>query len=1719
MKKITLLLFAIFSFWQINAQVNSYSFSQNMGTYTPITGGTVLGTASNDDTSFNGLTIGFTFKFNDVDYTQVSVNSNGFVGLGATVGSSYNSLSSGSSNNVLAAFNTDIQSNAITGELSYLLEGTAPNQTFTIQWKSYRSFGSTGDDYNFQVILHETSNVIDFKYGTVVQNATDRSMQVGLRGQANTNFINRTTTTDWSATTAGLTNAASCTLTTAIVPASGLTFTWTPPICPAPTVLNTFNITTASADVTWNIPSIVPSNGYEYVATNIAGLPTGSGTVSATNTVALSGLSSNTLYNIYVRSNCGTSFGNWVSLGTFKTLCSVFLAPYTENFSNAGAIPSCWDMYGGDVWKFSNTIGSNNIGNAGVNTGNTFSGDYFAWVDDSGTAATDVTLLSPFINVSALTTPRLTFFEISHNQGVQNNCVLTVSVWDGAAWNEMAVYNTNTVNGWEKKTIDLSSLTITGPIQLQFVVAEDPTGFRDDIAIDDVTVENTPTCIEPNTVVVANVTATSADISWNELGTATQWSIEYGSIGFTPGTGTVVAAPTNPFTLSSLMPNTTYGFYVRAICSPTDTSNLSVPKTFKTRCLDATEVLENFDSYGGGSSSPMPDCWSKGGTGTTYISFGSSAPMSPGMRLYMASGTAPKVTLAILPAISNLQANTHRLRFKAYATAALRVLDVGYLTVQTDVTTFVLIEQVVLPVQIENTLTFTVTPTTIPAGVKYLAIRNPGFPGSSTTAFLDDIEWQPILSCPEPDLLTLGTINSNSATLSWTEMGSAALWNIEYGVTGYNQGAGTLVSGVTTNPYILSGLTSATTYDYYVQADCGATSGSSIWSGPYTFTTECIVVNAPYTEGFANAGAIPACWSMSGGEDWKFWNTTFDPVVNSSTYVGLNGVIEGSTVTNGYFAWVDDFFDPTNDVTLKSPLISLFGITNPRLTFYELSNNAGNANATLKVEVWDGAAWNLMATYNTNTLNGWEKKIIPLNGLTFTGDLQVRFIVLGSTSFFDSIAIDDVTIEATPTTIPACVSNIVVTLDPTCGNRATTITWDASLLADGNYLTIGTTPGGNDILNNVNIGAGSVYSYAGLENTTYYYKIVPFNAIGLAAGCVEQSFTTVATGCYCPSVPTSTDGAGITNVQLGTTDFYNAPAVTYFDNTATPITFEQGLNTNVKVSFSTILPYTAFLLIDFNDNYVFETSEIVYTGTASGGTALLDASFIMPADAALGTHRMRLLSRRQYAEIPNSCYSGTYGVTLDFSINVITTPCATLAPTGSATQTFCEVSTVADLVATGTTIKWYDAATFGNLLVSTDVLVDGTTYYASETLTCEGLDRLAVTASVIAPLATPVGVATQTFCMSANITELVVSGSNVMFYDAATGGNLIPFNTSEMLTDGTMYYATSTNMSCESPTRLAIAVVVNSTVAPTGTATQTFCGVSNITQLVATGSGIKWYDAATGGNFLPNIAAIGLVDGTTYYASQTVNGCEGTTRFPVLVEITQSVVATFAPVASFCSGTTAPTLSLMSSNTISGTWSPAVVDNTTSGTYTFTPDAGQCGLGTTINVSVTTSAATPTGAASQTVSVPVGTDVVIGDLIVSPSTVVWYTSLADAQAGTSPIAAGTVLTDGVTYYAVDQSIACVSSPLAVTLTVLLSSDGFDTAGFIAYPNPVNDVLNVSYSAEITSVKVINLLGQEVLSKNVGTNSTQIDMSTLSAGTYIVNVTIGDVVKTIKVLKK
>ena len=226
-------LFLVLGISNLSAQTvaGGYAFSQQTGTYTEITGGTVLGSGEIDDNSYTNQAIGFTFVYNGVSYTSFSVNANGFMALGTTITSSYTSISSGTTNNVIAGLNFDLEGLAANGELRFETIGTAPNRKLLEQFKNWAAFPlpkNVNDNFNFQFILEETSNIVSIQYGSMLKNSASAGAQVGLRGASNADFNNRSTTTDWSATTSGAVNTATCTFANTIFPSSGLTLVWTP---------------------------------------------------------------------------------------------------------------------------------------------------------------------------------------------------------------------------------------------------------------------------------------------------------------------------------------------------------------------------------------------------------------------------------------------------------------------------------------------------------------------------------------------------------------------------------------------------------------------------------------------------------------------------------------------------------------------------------------------------------------------------------------------------------------------------------------------------------------------------------------------------------------------------------------------------------------------------------------------------------------------------------------------------------------------------------------------------------------------------------------------------------------------------------------------------------------------------------------------------------------------------------------------------------------------------------------------------------------------------------------------------------------------------------------------------------------------------------------------------------------------------------------------------
>ncbi len=277
--------------------------------------------------------------------------------LGISVGDAMSGtgITTGSLVNAVTTNNVTMNANATTtgtgrnirfhnGTIRYETIGAAPNRKLVVQWSKFSRYTTVApsDYFNFQIVLNEGSNIINFIYDFPYVNASN-IFEVGLRGAASTDFNNRTTTSNWASTTAGTLNTATSTATNTIFPASGLTYTWTPPTCFSPTGLTSSNVTSSTATISWTAPGTAPASGYEYYRSTSSTAPTASttptgSTLAGTTTADLTSLSAGTTYYFWVRGKCSdTDFSNWSSQGTFTTACNLPSEPASISFSAVSA--------------------------------------------------------------------------------------------------------------------------------------------------------------------------------------------------------------------------------------------------------------------------------------------------------------------------------------------------------------------------------------------------------------------------------------------------------------------------------------------------------------------------------------------------------------------------------------------------------------------------------------------------------------------------------------------------------------------------------------------------------------------------------------------------------------------------------------------------------------------------------------------------------------------------------------------------------------------------------------------------------------------------------------------------------------------------------------------------------------------------------------------------------------------------------------------------------------------------------------------------------------------------------------------------------------------------------------------------------------------------------------------------------------------------------------
>ncbi|MFD1293534.1 gliding motility-associated C-terminal domain-containing protein [Lutibacter holmesii] len=403
---------------------------------------------------------------------------------------------------------------------------------------------------------------------------------------------------------------------------------------------------------------------------------------------------------------------------------------------------------------------------------------------------------------------------------------------------------------------------------------------------------------------------------------------------------------------------------------------------------------------------------------------------------------------------------------------------------------------------------------------------------------------------------------------------------------------------------------------------------------------------------------------------------------------------------------------------------------------------------------------------------------------------------------------------------------------------------------------------------------------------------------------------------------------------------------------------------------------------------------------------------------------------------------------LQVYVNIITP----LPPTTSEiSQTFCEIDnpTIEDLVATGTGILWYPTETSTIPLDTTEPLINGEEYWATQTesTACESANRLKVLVSIIKQLPPITSEINQTFCEIDNptIEDLVATGTALVWY--ATETSTVALNSTEVLINGEDYWATQTETSgCESKNRLQVTVAIQTPLPPTTLESiQTFCEIDNPTviDLIAAGTDITWYESETSTTALNSTDA--LIDGEDYWATQTTNNCESIDRLKVTVSILKPLPPTTTEMnQTFCEIDNPTIQDIQVSGTAivwyaSETSTIALDENETlingEDYWAAQIETNGCESASRLVVNTTVLSPLPPTTTETTQSFCEIDAATIADLTITGSGVLWY----DTETATTPLDLTEVLIDGEDYWASQtETTGCEStSRLVVKATILV----------------------------------------------------------------------------------
>ncbi len=712
------------------------------------------------------------------------------------------------------------------------------------------------------------------------------------------------------------------------------TFTYTPTAggCGKPSTVTAANITSNSATINWTEGSGTYNVQYKKSSetTWIDRVTNYTGT-----SVELTGLEANTTYQVQVQSICeGNVTSTWKS-GSFETPCATEETfPFSENFNSLttnGEIPGCWNNDEGTTTNANYKWSYYATGHEGKCVRfNSYSNSY----------NTNFLKTVP-MNLPANKTMQLRFWYKNPTGG---DFTIYISTDGGATHTNILEEHLENQTDWTEKEIVMGNYVGQTNVVIVFKGTSNNGSGDAYIYLDDVYVEEAPTCPKQSGLHYTAVTSSSVTLDWT---TATNdqdhWDLFITTDAtITPDantTPTVINTNQKPYSHSGLNDGTTYYAYVRARCSEIDQSPWSSSCKFTTP--QTPVAIDGNHPYNTDFESGCDWMFING----DYINqwcYGSAANNTTNGEKAIYISNDNGVTNAYSP-VKSVEYAIKNFTFAE----GVYTFSFDWRAKGNQYYDFIRVALVPSSVELISTENAPFDKTSLPSG--WIALDGGSGLNNNTswqTVIADEISvpagdyrmvvgWrnftygsdnQPpaaidnvnisLLTCPRPTALTASNITGRTASLTWTENGTATNWVLQYATdNGFTENLSEIsVSGTTSQE--LAGLTPETKYYARVKSVLG--NEESSWSDVKDFTTlaTCPKPTASYVSYSATAYTGTIQWTGSTADAFEVAyrpTSDFDPsdlTLENVTRVQLENVsnytytLESLTPETKYYIYV-----------------------------------------------------------------------------------------------------------------------------------------------------------------------------------------------------------------------------------------------------------------------------------------------------------------------------------------------------------------------------------------------------------------------------------------------------------------------------------------------------------------------------------------------------------------------------------------------------------------------------------------------------------------------------------------------------------------------------------------------------------------------------------------------------------------------------------------------